>query len=1049
MITLVAATVTDPLGRTIATTKSAGLDAGAEPLAYMPDAVTGLDPATRVLTGLIADALPADQGYPYTGSAYEAAANGRPVAQGLPGSAFAIVPDVADGHVATVAYGPNPAVEGLPAGVFATVAATPPPPSAGAGAAPPADLTLSEPTLGQVGVAHVVDGAPAGATFAATLYDDRGHLAGLRPPNYFAPPEGQGGTGYAQAVASGPTETVATWTTPDTGTLHALYDLGDRPRFVQDPIGAAGGWFGYSRYDALGREVERGRCTQPWNPAVLQAHADADPGWPAAADGATVTQAFAYDEPGGGAYALGQRTTATTTQPDGEIVTESFTYGPGGVVASVAVTASAFDAATRTVTLERDAGGDVVRTTFATTGAETFGPAATTTGWDTLGRMVGAGLDGVQAPLAEFAYNADSTIRSETITGTGSAPVARTIDYLSPGWPSAVSDVAGRTEILGQELSYTSGGYQDSGYFDGSVAAMAFRYGWPGAPADLGWQYLYDDRQAFVAAKSNLGGDLDVGITTPTSYDASGNLTGGSVGADAATYNYAPGRNQVVNFTRGGRGSTFVYDGRGRAIAASGLGPGTLQVGFGYPDSGSAPTSAWWTGGALAFGYGSRPGRVTRVETGAGDAVTERRLYLRAQDGSVEAEYRQEADGTLTITQHVPGPNGVVALLVHTAGGTTTYRTLRDLEGSTRVVLDDAAAVVASYDFLPSGELARSGGPLADRFAFLFTGQELEPELGVYDYKARFYDPVVGRFLAPDPEWELASPYVYAENDPILYSDPTGGFGFLAILGFIGQAVLDVALGIVTDGAALPVEGEILAAELTADTTAEVGVATAEVGVNAARTTAQAVGSGERAVQEGEEVVADGVRAGGGARVPDITTTRNPILDEAPGPGWRQIGWHGTTSNSEAGLSMGLRLQNLLGGDSNFGGWLQYGRGFYTAESREMAETFADFAVRGGGGEARIYSVWMSEEGELSVVNVPRAWEMGGNETFESFETTQRWQNLNNYDVNRGEIQGFPRQIQNKINFRAFPRVRLVRFRPPPQNWGRPAMQILRLLFRR
>jgi RHS repeat-associated protein len=32
-----------------------------------------------------------------------------------------------------------------------------------------------------------------------------------------------------------------------------------------------------------------------------------------------------------------------------------------------------------------------------------------------------------------------------------------------------------------------------------------------------------------------------------------------------------------------------------------------------------------------------------------------------------------------------------------------------------------------------------------------FTGQRWEASLGLYDYRARFYDPTLGRFLQPDP----------------------------------------------------------------------------------------------------------------------------------------------------------------------------------------------------------------------------------------------------------------------------------------------------------
>ena len=63
---------------------------------------------------------------------------------------------------------------------------------------------------------------------------------------------------------------------------------------------------------------------------------------------------------------------------------------------------------------------------------------------------------------------------------------------------------------------------------------------------------------------------------------------------------------------------------------------------------------------------------------------------------------------------------------------------------------------------------------------FGFTGQRGEPALGLYDYKARFYDPVLGRFLQADTiipgagnplAWDR---YAYSYGNPVKYIDPDG-----------------------------------------------------------------------------------------------------------------------------------------------------------------------------------------------------------------------------------------------------------------------------------
>ena len=89
----------------------------------------------------------------------------------------------------------------------------------------------------------------------------------------------------------------------------------------------------------------------------------------------------------------------------------------------------------------------------------------------------------------------------------------------------------------------------------------------------------------------------------------------------------------------------------------------------------------------------------------------------------------------------------------------------------------DSGKSVVSYR--PYGEIDRtnSGGP--DIFRYKSTGQEEDRETGLYYYKARYYDPKIGRFLEPDTEVDMSAlfgmnPYMYVDGNPITYNDPTG-----------------------------------------------------------------------------------------------------------------------------------------------------------------------------------------------------------------------------------------------------------------------------------
>ena len=104
---------------------------------------------------------------------------------------------------------------------------------------------------------------------------------------------------------------------------------------------------------------------------------------------------------------------------------------------------------------------------------------------------------------------------------------------------------------------------------------------------------------------------------------------------------------------------------------------------------------------------------------------------------------------------------------------------LGDHLGSTSVAANTDGSLLSRQGYLPWGELRFAEGSLPGRYQF--TGQaSYESEFGLYYYKARWYDPHLGRFsqpdsIVPDPgnplDWDR---YAYARNNPIRFYDPTG-----------------------------------------------------------------------------------------------------------------------------------------------------------------------------------------------------------------------------------------------------------------------------------
>jgi len=88
--------------------------------------------------------------------------------------------------------------------------------------------------------------------------------------------------------------------------------------------------------------------------------------------------------------------------------------------------------------------------------------------------------------------------------------------------------------------------------------------------------------------------------------------------------------------------------------------------------------------------------------------------------------------------------------------------------GSTSVITNSKGEVVEEQINLPFGE------PISGSERYGFTGKELDSDLGLNYFGARYYSPETGRFLNVDPALQDFSSYVYTGNNPLIRIDPDG-----------------------------------------------------------------------------------------------------------------------------------------------------------------------------------------------------------------------------------------------------------------------------------
>jgi RHS repeat-associated protein len=339
--------------------------------------------------------------------------------------------------------------------------------------------------------------------------------------------------------------------------------------------------------------------------------------------------------------------------------------------------------------------------------------------------------------LSQIDYNEIGQARTKHLHSTNSGSSFQqdvTYAYNERGWLTQST-----APLFAMQLKYNDG---TTPQYNGNIANQYW-----GTPGNLNksYTYSYDYLNRLTAGTSSEGyTENNIG------YDELGNILHLNRQSSAYTYNYTNG-NQLSSVT-GLTSGNYTYDANGNMSYDARNGNNISYNILNLPQSITGSKTITYT-------YDAAGNKLRRVSTGTGSTD-----YISGiqYDGSV-ISYIQTEEG-----RAIP------------SGGSYNYEySLADHLGNTRLSFDShtgTATTVQQDDYYPFGmEINRS--VTSPKNEYLYNKKELQEELGQYDYGARFYDPVIGRWTTVDPLAEISrkwSPYNYVMNNPIRLIDPDG-----------------------------------------------------------------------------------------------------------------------------------------------------------------------------------------------------------------------------------------------------------------------------------
>ena len=382
-------------------------------------------------------------------------------------------------------------------------------------------------------------------------------------------------------------------------------------------------------------------------------------------------------------------------------------------------------------------------------------------------------LGGTSITLYDATYDNFGRLLTKQYHGTSTNKL--TYAYNLRSWLTGISGTC-----FTQNLYYNTG--VGTAKYNGSISSMTWKSG--NESTVRGYKFTYDglDRMlnATYGETASISTNANRFSENVAGYDKNGNIKSlqryGQTGASAY------GLIDNLTFTLNGNQLSRVDD----AVMASAYGggfefkDGVKQVGeYTYDANGNLTKDLNKGITDIQYNCLNLPSAVTFSD---GSTIT----YVYAADGT-KLRTVHKIGGATTTTDYcgnVVYENGAQKLLITEEGYITLsdnkyYYYLKDHQGNNRVVINQSGAVEeTNHYYLFGGVFASS----TSTQPYKYNSKEYDTKKGLnwYDYGARHYDAVLGRFMTVDPlaeKYYSESLYTYCYSNPINCIDPNGKDG--------------------------------------------------------------------------------------------------------------------------------------------------------------------------------------------------------------------------------------------------------------------------------